>query len=125
MVFMVLYILSLPLILYYNFFSMRNMAEKSRLARRPSFFLLYFVFTYGSIAALWYSYDWKIALAALGLSWSINKISFRLYFRKYVYQSAQALVASDWFESGLSQDDRLHKAYEFAQTMALNNVAGK
>jgi len=34
-------------------------------------------------------------------------------------------MASDWFETGLSLDDRLHKAYQFAETMAYRNTTGK
>jgi hypothetical protein len=125
MVFAILYLLSFPLILYENFFSMRNVAEKSGIARSP--FLSFFVaiVTYGSIAGLLFTYGWKIALFTFLVSWSFNKYSFRVFFRKYIYLKARRLVRSDWFEPGLSVEDRLRKAYEFAETSARQNATGK
>ena len=125
MIFIILYVFSLPVILYYNFFAIRNVTEKSRIARMPSFFLIYIAFSYGSILGLWFSYNWKIALLAFIISWTINKISFRLFLRQYIDQTTQLLISSDWFEPGLVPDDRLRKANEYAETTALNNAAGK
>lgn len=125
MIFIILYIFSVPVILYYNFFAIRNVTEKSRIARMPSFFLIYIAFAYGSILGLWFSYNWKIALLAFIISWTINKISFRSFLRQYIDQTTQSLITSDWFEPGLSSDDRLRKANEFAETMAVNNATGK
>jgi hypothetical protein len=125
MIFLVLYLLSYFLILYENFFAMMLSSGKSQIARSPSFFLIVRVATYGSIAGLWFTYGWKTALAALAVSWLFNKYSFRFFFRKYIHQMAESLLESDWFEAGLAKEDRLRKAYEFAETLAFRNATGK
>jgi len=125
MLLVIIYLISFPLILYENFFSMRSTSEKSVIARSPSFFILYIVLAYGSVAGLWYEYNWKVALVCLIVSWIINKSSFRLFFRQYVNQTAHRLMNSDWFEKDLDTETRRIKAYEYAKTVALQNVAGK
>lgn len=125
MIFVIIYLISFPIILYHNYFSMRLIAEKSKIARSPSFFLFYIALAYGSIAGLWYKYNWKIALVCLAVSWTIDKLSFRSFFSQYVNQTAIRLMNSDWFEKDLDTETRMMKAYEYAKTVALQNVAGK
>lgn len=124
MVFVILYLLSYPLILYENFFAMRGVAEKSRITRSPSFFLFVAIVTYGSIVGLLFEYGWKIALGALVVSWLFNKYSFKFFFRKYIHKTAKRLIESDWYETELAPEDRLRKAYEYAETLALKNATG-
>jgi hypothetical protein len=125
MVFVILYLFSFPLILYENYFSMRSVAEKPKITRSSFLFFFVPIMAYGSIAGLWVSYGWKIALPALIVSWSFNKYSFRIFFRKYINQSAEHLLQSDWFAPELSAEDRMLKAFKFAETLALNNATGK
>ena len=125
MFFVIFYLISFPIILYENYFSMRLATEKSVIARSPSFFLIYIIFAYGSIAGLWYEYNWKVALICLIVSWIINKSSFKIFFRRYVNKTANRLMASDWFEKDLDTETRMIKAYEYAKNVAIQNVAGK
>lgn len=125
MIFIILYLLSYPLILYDNFFSMRLSSEKSRIANAPSFFIIVQLITYGSMIGLWFEYGWKAALLSFIMSWTFNKLTFRFYFKKYIHQTAQRLIKSDSFEIGLSEEDRSQKAYEFAKVVALRNATGK
>ena len=125
MLFIIIYIISFPVILYENYSSMRLSSEKSIIARSPSFFIFYVVLAYGSIAGILYNYNWKVALVCLIVSWAINKFSFKLFFHEYVNKTARRLINSDWFEKKLDKETRMIKAYEYAKTVALQNVAGK
>jgi len=124
-IFIVLYLLSYPLVLYDNYFSMRLAAERSRIANAPSFFIIVRLITYGSIIGLWFKYGWRTAIATLVVSWFFNKSTFKFFFKKYIHQKAQQLIKSDWFETELPNEERLLKAYEYAETLAYRNAAGE
>ena len=77
---LILYPLTIIIILYHNYFTMRGVTEQSMVARRPSFFLIYLFCAYGILAVFWYIYGWKLALLALVFSWTVDKFSFRYFF---------------------------------------------
>ena len=124
MIFIILYLLSFPIILYDNYFSVRTIAEKSKITRKPSFFVIVHVIIYGSIIGLWFKYNWKVALITFIISWTFNKYSFRFFFHKYIDEKTKEFINSDWFETELPIEDRLRKAREFAKALALRNATG-
>lgn len=121
MIFAILYFFSYLMILYENAFAGMNIAEKPPIARGPSLFLLVAVLTYGSIAGIWYVYGWKVALLSFFISWTFNKLTFRFFIRRNIHRTAQRLLNSEWFEQGLSTEERLKKAYEVATFTAHGN----
>ena len=124
MVFIILYILSFPVNLYYNYFAGMSLMEKSLIASKPFFHLVHVALNLCSIAGLWFQFGWKVALGAFIVSWTFDKYSYKFFFQQCVFRTAQRLIESEWFEQGLTPDDRLCKAYEAAEIITWNNVRG-
>jgi len=125
MFFIIIFFLSLPITLYYNYVSVRLSTEQPPIARSPFFPLFHATLVYGSIAGLWYSYNWEIALFALITSWIINSVSLKIFVQKYINKTVVKLMNSDWFEKNLDQNTRLNKAYEYAKSITLRNISRK
>ena len=125
MVFVTLYLLSFPLMVYENFFAVRLTAERSRLARSSLFFLAVLVITFGSVAGLWYQYGWREGIAVLAVSWAVNTSTMRFFFRRHVHRTAERLFNSESFEPTLAADERLKKAHEVAERVLFDVASGK